>query len=71
LLDEPGLASCYAAAAGGISVSGERAGLPALRLVSSNARAEPSSSAAESEPVAEVRGINVHAKQRVDGRDRK
>jgi len=31
--DEPGLASCYAAAAHGISVSGERAGLPQLRLV--------------------------------------
>jgi len=31
--DEPRLASCYAAAAQGISVSGERAGLPQLRLV--------------------------------------
>jgi hypothetical protein len=35
LFDEPGLASCYAAAAQGISVSGERAGMPTLRLVSS------------------------------------
>jgi len=69
-LDEPGLASCYAAAARGISVSGERAGLPALRLVSLSA-ATGRSAAAESEPVAEVGGVNVHAKQRVDGRDRK
>lgn len=29
-LDEPGLAACYAAAAQGISVSGDRAGLPTL-----------------------------------------
>jgi hypothetical protein len=72
VLDEPGLASCYTVAARGISVSGERAGLPALRLVSPSAPSRArSASAADSEPVAEVRGVNVHAKQRVDGRDRK
>jgi hypothetical protein len=32
-LDEPGLAACYAADALGMSVSGDRAGLPTLRLV--------------------------------------
>lgn len=68
-LDEPGLASCYAAAAGGISVSGERAGLPALRLMSSSARAEPGSGAAEGEPVAEVRG-HQRARQAAGGRAR-
>jgi hypothetical protein len=46
--------------------------LPALGLVSSSAPSPARSvSAADSEPVAEVRGVNVHAKQRVDGRDRK
>jgi Putative transposase len=70
-IDEPGLADCYAASAQGISVAGERAGKPTLRLVvsqDSNAAARDGKSA--DEPIAEVRGINVHAKQRVDGRDR-
>jgi hypothetical protein len=71
LLDEPGLASCYQVAAQGISVSGERAGLPLLRLVlgtqPSTQRAEPRSD----EPVAEHLGINIHAKQSIDGRDRR
>jgi hypothetical protein len=31
----------------------------------------PQAAAEPDEPVAEVRGVNVHAKQRVDGRDRK
>jgi hypothetical protein len=71
--DEPGLAACYAAAAQGVSVSGERAGLPTLRLVFPP---EPPPRGADTgpladEPVAEVRGINVHAKQVVDGRDRR
>ncbi|GMV13973.1 MAG: hypothetical protein AMXMBFR56_21970 [Polyangiaceae bacterium] len=34
-LDEPGLAACYAAAAQGVSVSGEHAGKPPLRLITS------------------------------------
>ena len=71
LLDEPGLAACYAAAAQGVGVSGERAGLPQLRVVFGTQpvaeRAEPGSG----EPVAEHRGVNVHAKQCVDGRDRR
>jgi len=67
--DEPTLAVDYAAAAQGISVAGDRAGKPTLRLVVSDG---PTSTriADDDEPVAEVRGINVHAKQRVDGRDR-
>jgi hypothetical protein len=72
-LDEPGLAACYAAAAQGISVSGDGAGLPTLRLVLSP---EPSPRGTDTgpladDPVAEVRGINVHARQVVDGRDRR
>ena len=77
LLDEPGLASCYAAAAQGISVSGDRAGLPQLRLVLGTAPSTASSpesaelETASDEPVAEHWGVNLHAKQCVDGRDRK
>jgi hypothetical protein len=67
--DEPGLAACYAAAARGAKVLAEQR---ALRLVLSQDRPENPQAAAEpDEPVAEVRGINVHAKQRVDERDRK
>ncbi len=71
-LDEPGLAACYAAAAQGVSVTGERAGKPPLRLVASpdpppRARAVD----AIDQPIAEVRGINIHAAQVVDGRDRR
>ncbi len=72
-LDEPGLAACYAAAAQALFVSGDRAGLPTLWLVFPH---EPPPRGADTgpladEPVAEVRGINVHAKQVVDGRDRR
>ncbi|MBX3126316.1 MAG: transposase [Polyangiaceae bacterium] len=35
VFDEPGLAACYAAAAQGVAVSGDRAGKPPLRLVAS------------------------------------
>ncbi len=67
--DQPGLAACYAAAARGASVKSEKA---TLRLVVSQDQPEnePLSADAE-EPLAEVRGVNVHAKQLVDGRDRK
>ncbi|MBX3130298.1 MAG: transposase [Polyangiaceae bacterium] len=45
VFDEPGLAACYAAAAQGVAVSGDRAGKPPLRLVASlappRARAPP------------------------------
>jgi hypothetical protein len=69
LTNDPALAACYAAAAQGISISGNRAGQPTLRLVlPSN---PPAGSTTTEEPVAEVRGINLHAKQVVDGRDRR
>jgi hypothetical protein len=66
---EPGLAACYAAAAQGVSVSGDRAGLPPLRLVVSVDPKSPTDDPAD--PIAEVRGVNVHARQVVDGRDRR
>ena len=67
--DQPGLAACYAAAARGASVKSDTA---ALRLVVSQDRPENAPVSADAdEPVAEVRGVNVHAKQLVDGRDRK
>jgi hypothetical protein len=71
VLDEPGLAACYAAAAQGLGVSGERAGQPALRLVFGEPAPTPQGEPGASEPVAEHRGVNVHAKQWVDGRDRR
>jgi hypothetical protein len=67
--DEPTLAVYYAAASQGISVAGERAGKPTLRLLISEGPTAKRR-VGNDEPVAEVRGINVHAKQRVDGRDR-
>jgi hypothetical protein len=67
--DAPGLAACYDAAARGISVSGERAGQPTLRLIVDH-DPPPAKPAELDQPVAEVRGVNVHAKQVVDGRDR-
>lgn len=66
-LDEPGLAACYAAAAQGIALTGERAGRPTLRLiVSQHPRANAPAARNDGEPVAEVCGINVHAKRVVD-----
>jgi hypothetical protein len=71
-LDEPGLAACYAAAAQGVSVTGDRAGKPPLRLIASpDPPARPHAADATDEPIAEVRGINIHAVQVVDGRDRR
>src|SRR5690606_5853981 len=65
--------SCWTSAAGGAGWGG-RAGLPALRLVvatdpAETARAEDDQRATEA--VAEALGVNVYAKQLVDGRDRK
>ena len=57
------LSTCYAAAAAGTDLFGERAGSPALRLV------DPSL-ARPHEPVAIVQGVNVHAAVRVHGNDR-
>jgi hypothetical protein len=71
LSDEPSLASCYAAAAQGISVSGERAGKPQLRLVFGTGASPEGAELNPDEPVAEHLGVNVHAKQWVDGRDRR
>ena len=75
-LQQPGLFACYEAAARGLSVSGERAGQPALRLVvgPGPAPGPPRARTPSPEPdapVAEALGVNVHAKQLVDGRDRK
>jgi len=57
------LTACYAAAAAGTDLFGQRAGSPALRLV------DPSS-ARPHEPVAIAYGVNVHAAVRVHGNDR-
>jgi len=67
--EEPGLAACYAAAAQGVSASGDRAGLPPLRLVVSVDPKPPTNDPAD--PVAVVRGVDIHARQVVDGRDRR
>ncbi|HMR73481.1 MAG TPA: transposase [Polyangiaceae bacterium] len=70
-LDEPALAGCYSAAAQGISVAGDRAGKPLLRLLlPQEPPARPRASDITDQPIAEVRGINIHAAQVVDGRDR-
>jgi hypothetical protein len=68
-VEQPGLFACYQAAAGGVAVSGERVGQPVLRLVAGDrADTEHSSNTAPStEPVAEALGVNLYAKQRVDG----
>jgi len=67
--EEPGLAACYGAAAQGVGLVGDRAGRPTLRLVVNH---EPKPRAVDEDaPAAEVRGVNVHAKQTVDGRDRR
>jgi hypothetical protein len=71
LLEEPGLSACYAAAAHGVSLSAERAGLPTLRLVVPRETPPPAHGPDPHDPVAEVRGVNLHARQLVDGRDRK
>lgn len=69
-VDEPTLAALYAAAAQGIGVSGDRAGLPPLRLITAPPD-RPRARDVTDAPIAEVRGINVHAVQVVDGRDRR
>lgn len=56
-LDEPGLAACYAAAAQGVSVTGDRAGQPTLRLLVPR-EPPPSGPGPDPEPHAEVRGVN-------------
>jgi hypothetical protein len=66
-LDQPTLASCYHASVLGRDVTGPRKGQPTLRLLG----LPSSSDSAASGPQANVDGFSVHAKQRVDGRDRK
>jgi hypothetical protein len=70
-LDEPGFAACYAAAARGVSIGEQRPGQPPLRLF---VTPEPSLEAPgqdDADPVAEVLGINLHARQSVNGTDRR
>lgn len=69
LCEKLGLAACHGAAAQGVSVSADRAGLPPLRLVVAVDPRRPTDD--PSDRVAEVRGVNVHARQVVDGRDRR
>ena len=57
-------------------MTGDRAGQPTLRLIVSHRSpatsraARAADAAAANKPAAEVRGVNVHAQQVVDGRDR-
>jgi hypothetical protein len=69
-LTEPGLFACYGAAARGVAVSGEHAGKPVMRLLVNRPPARASNINTD-KPAAEVLGVNVHAVQRVDGRDRR
>jgi hypothetical protein len=68
--DQPALAACYAAAAQGLSLAGDRAGQPTLRLMMSCHPPEQTQRDLPDEPVAEVSGVNLHAKVVIDGRDR-
>ena len=68
--EQAGLRACYDATARGVSVSGECAGQPTLRLA---LPPEPQGriDGDPQQPEAEVRGVTVYAKQRIDGRDRR
>jgi hypothetical protein len=67
LLDEqPVLASCYAAAAGDVQLLGAAPGQKTAKLV-----CPVRFVFSTSEALAEVGGVNVHAKVMVDGRDRR
>src|SRR5690606_29758254 len=70
-LEHPALAACYDAAAVGVEVGGDRAGLPTLRLMSGEAAESAKDAALPDLPVAEVRGINLYGRQWVHGHDRK
>jgi hypothetical protein len=69
--DQPALAACYAAAAQGVSLAPDRAGQPTVRLMVSCNPPEHTQRDLPDEPVAEVGGVNLHAKVVIDGRDRK
>ena len=64
--EQPVLASCYAASAGDVQLLGAAPGAKTAKLVHP-VRLVPS----PSEALAEVGGVNIHAKVVVDGRDRK
>jgi hypothetical protein len=64
--EQPVLASCYAASAGDVQLLGAAPGAKTAKLVHP-VRIVPS----PTEALAEVGGVNVHAKVVVDGRDRK
>ena len=68
-LGHPALAACYDAASRGLTVSGDRTGQPSLRLVQSEGT--PPAASPQDVPAAEVFGVNLYAKQVVDGRDRR
>jgi len=67
--EQPGLASCYAASAGDMQLLGAAPGQKTAKLVRPvrPVRLVPS----PDEALAEVGGVNIHAKVVVDGRDRK
>jgi len=70
-IEQPGLFACYQAAALGVGVTGERAGQPTLRLLAGEGKAGTANDTeVREEPVAEALGVDVYAKQLVDGRDR-
>jgi hypothetical protein len=70
-LEEPGLFACYQAAASGVAVSAERAAEPVLRLLvqSPEEPESPADAPRDDQPMAEALGVNLYAKQLVDGRD--
>jgi len=54
-----------------VGLTGDRAGQPTLRLIFPDDAPDRIAGPPElDEPVAEVRGVNLHAKQMIDGRDR-
>ncbi len=71
-LEAPGLHARYQAAASGVAVSAERAGQPVLRLLVQSPKEpdSPSDPGADT-PAAKALGVNLYAKQLVDGRDRR
>ena len=65
--DCPVLASCYAASANDLQLLGKAPGNKTTKLVGPTLARSPS----PNDAVAEVGGVNIHAKVAVDGRDRK
>src|SRR5262249_58037713 len=65
--EQPVLASCYSSSVQGLQTAGNQPGQPTLRLVG----LPPCDTPVSQEAAANVDGFNVHAKQRVHGRDKK